>query len=243
MMLNDYIILKSLLFSFISTSITFLIKLILWLKFSHTKGRQTWWRNGQGRSVLLRFTWKKSYDKPEQHIRKHRYHFANKGPYGQGYGFSCSHVRRWCTCSHDVNVVMLDHKEDWVLKNWCFQTVVLEKTQESLGQQEVQTSGGLVPKLCLTLVTPWTVALQIPLSMGFSRQEYWSWLTFPSPQNLLDPGIEPGSPALHVDSCIEGRFFTNWSTKEAPSNQSILKEINPEYSLEVLSWSSNTLAT
>ena len=44
--------------------------------------------------------------------------------------------------------------------------------------------------------TPWTVAYQAPLSMGFSRQEYWSGLPFPSPEDLPDPGIEPGSPAF-----------------------------------------------
>ena len=43
-------------------------------------------------------------------------------------------------------------------------------------------------------VTPWTVAYQVPPSMGFSRQEYWSGLPFPSPGDLPDPGIEPGSP-------------------------------------------------
>ena len=46
------------------------------------------------------------------------------------------------------------------------------------------------------LVTPWTVAYQVPLSMGFSRQEYWSGLPFPSPGDLPDPGIEARSPAL-----------------------------------------------
>ena len=45
-------------------------------------------------------------------------------------------------------------------------------------------------------VTPWNVAYQAPLSMEFSRQEYWSGLPFPSPRDLPDPGIEPGSPAL-----------------------------------------------
>ena len=60
--------------------------------------------------------------------------------------------------------------------------------------------GGLVAKSCLTLVTPWTVACQAPLSMGFSRQEYWSGLPFPSPGDLPDPGIEPASPALQADS-------------------------------------------
>ena len=48
--------------------------------------------------------------------------------------------------------------------------------------------------------TPWTVAYQAPPSMGFSRQEYWSGLPFPSPGDLPNPGIEPGSPVLQVDS-------------------------------------------
>ena len=49
-------------------------------------------------------------------------------------------------------------------------------------------------------VTPWTVARQAPLSMEFSRQEYWSGLPFPSPGDLPDPGIKPGCPALQADS-------------------------------------------
>ena len=48
--------------------------------------------------------------------------------------------------------------------------------------------------------TPWTVACQAPLSMGFSRQEYWSGLPFPSPGDPPNPGIEPGSPALQADA-------------------------------------------
>ena len=58
-------------------------------------------------------------------------------------------------------------------------------------------------------VTPWTVAHQAPLSVGFSRQEDWSGLPFPSPGDLLDPGIEPVSPAL------AGSFFTT----ELPGRQ------------------------
>ena len=65
--------------------------------------------------------WKKSYDQPRQHIKKQRHRFANKGPYSQSCGFSSSHVWMW----------ELDHKECWVLKNWYFWTVVLEKTLES----------------------------------------------------------------------------------------------------------------
>ena len=49
-------------------------------------------------------------------------------------------------------------------------------------------------------VTPWTITRQDPLSMGFSRQEYWSRLPFPSPGDLPDPGIKPGSPALQANS-------------------------------------------
>ena len=71
----------------------------------------------------------------------------------------------------------------------------------------------LVTPLCLTLCDPMgCVAHQAPLSMEFSMQEYWSGLPFPSPGDLPDPGIEPGSPALQADSlltepqgiCIQG---------------------------------------
>ena len=54
----------------------------------------------------------------------------------------------------------------------------------------------LVAKPCLTVATPWTVALQAALSMQFTRQEYWSRLPFPSPEDLFSPGIEPGSPVF-----------------------------------------------
>ena len=55
-------------------------------------------------------------------------------------------------------------------------------------------------KLGPTLGTIWTVAHQAPLSIGFSRQEYWSGLPFPSPGDLPNPGINPASPTLQVDS-------------------------------------------
>ena len=55
-------------------------------------------------------------------------------------------------------------------------------------------------KSCLTLAIPWTVACQGPLSMGFSGQEYWSGLPFPSPGKLPNPGIESKSPALQADA-------------------------------------------
>jgi len=65
--------------------------------------------------------WKKSYDQPRQHIKKQRHYFANKGPSSQSYGFSSSHVWMW----------ELDYKESRVSKNWCFWTVMLEKTLEN----------------------------------------------------------------------------------------------------------------
>ena len=57
-----------------------------------------------------------------------------------------------------------------------------------------------VAQSCLTLCDPWTVAHQAPPSTGFSRQEYWSGLPFPSPGDLPDPGIEPRSPTLQADA-------------------------------------------
>ena len=71
--------------------------------------------------------------------------------------------------------------------------------------------GGLVAKSCPTLATPWTVALQAPLSIGFSRQESWSGLPFPSPEDLLDPGIEPESLALQADSLPTELIQPRWS--------------------------------
>ena len=69
-------------------------------------------------------------------------------------------------------------------------------------------------------MTSWTVACQAPLSMEFSRQEYWSGLPFPSPGDLPDPGIDPGSPALQADSLpseLQGSHLSSgMETEEAP---------------------------
>ena len=62
--------------------------------------------------------WKESYDQPRENIKKQRHYFANKGPSSQGCGFSSGHVWMW----------ELDCEESWALKNWCFWTVVLQKT-------------------------------------------------------------------------------------------------------------------
>ena len=65
--------------------------------------------------------WKKSYDQPRQLIKKQRHYFANKFPSSQSCGFSSNHVWMW----------ELDYKESWAPKNWCFWTVILEKTLHS----------------------------------------------------------------------------------------------------------------
>ena len=73
--------------------------------------------------------WKKSYDQPRQHIKKQRHYFSNKVPSSQSYGFPNSHIWMW----------ELECKEGWALKNWYFQTVVLEKTLESpLDRKEIK---------------------------------------------------------------------------------------------------------
>ena len=87
-----------------------------------------WWLQPWNLKTLA--PWRKSYDKPRQHIKKQRHYFANKGPSSQSCGFSSSHVWMW----------ELNHKESWEQKNCCFWTVVLEKTFESpLDCKEIQS--------------------------------------------------------------------------------------------------------
>ena len=81
-----------------------------------------WWPQSWNlKNNACSFNSKKSYDKPRQHIKKKRHHFADIGPSSQSSGSSSSHVWVW----------ELDYKESWVPKNRCFWTVVLEKTLES----------------------------------------------------------------------------------------------------------------
>ena len=86
-----------------------------------------WWLQPWNKKMLT--PWKESYDQPRQHIKNLRHYFVNKGPSSQGYGFPIGHVWMW----------ELDCEEGWVPKNWCFWTVVLEKTLESpLDCKEIQ---------------------------------------------------------------------------------------------------------
>ena len=76
--------------------------------------------------------------------------------------------------------------------------------------------------------TPWTAVHQAPLSMGFFRQEYWSWLPFLLPEDLLDPGIKPVSPIL------AGRFLTT-ELPVYPQKSQLYPDVTWTYSL--LTWS------
>ena len=117
----------------------------------------------------------------------------------------------WCAAIHGVA-----KSRTW-LSNWTEQVNILPLPEQQLGECYQSSTGCrviiveviiimvvvygcLVTKSCPTIATPWTVAFQAPLSMGFSRQEYWSGLPFPSPGDLSDPGIKSRSSAFQADS-------------------------------------------
>ena len=100
----------------------------------------------------------------------------------------------WLDCSHDISCYILSNTKSMASTS---KNGINVSTHNNL-----YLGGGLVPKSCPNLVTLWTVARQAPLSMGFSRQEYWNGLLFPSPGHLPDPGIEPRSPAWQADSLL-----------------------------------------
>ena len=81
-------------------------------------------------------------------------------------------------------------------------SVVFVASRYLLNKHLQNGGGGLVTKSCPTPAALWTVARQAPLSMGFSRREYWSRLPFPYPGTLPNPGTEPRSPALQADSLL-----------------------------------------
>ena len=112
----------------------------------------------------------KPYDKPRQCIKEQRHHFANKDPYSQSYGFSSSHVWIW----------NLDHKEARVLKNWCFQIVVVEKNLENLSDcKEIKPVNckGNQPEYSLEgLVLKWSWSSStLGHLMGRADSLKWSW--------------------------------------------------------------------
>ena len=81
--------------------------------------------------------WKKSYEQPRQHIKMQRHYFANKGPCNQSYYFSSSHMWMW----------ELDYRGSWEPKNWCFWTVVLEKTLERVPWTARRSNQSILKKI------------------------------------------------------------------------------------------------
>ena len=114
--------------------------------------------------------------------------------------------------------------DEWVKKMWCIHTWALLSHKKWNNAISQQVKVKLLSHVRL-FATSWTVAYQAPQSMGFSRQEFWSGLPFPSPRDLPNPGIEPGSPTLQVDALPSeppGKpnmdatrdFHTKWSRSE-----------------------------
>ena len=120
--------------------------------------------------------WKKSYDQPRQHIQKQRCYFANKGSSSQGYGFSSGHV--WMS--------ELDYKESWMPKNWCFWTVVLEKTLESpLAARRSNQS-------ILKEISPGCSLEGLMLRLKLQYFGHLMWRTDPLEKTLMPGKIEGG---------------------------------------------------
>ena len=181
-----------------------------------------WWLQPWNQKTLA--PWKKSYDKPRQHIKKQRRYFANKGPSSQSFGFSSSQVWMW----------ELDHKKSWALKNWCFWTVILEKILERpLDCKEIQPVN---PKG----TDPWEETLMLGKIEGGRRRGWqrvrWSygitdsmdrsWWWTGKPGVLQSMGLQRVGHdwATELNSffrgscrprnqtgvfCIAGRFFTS----------------------------------
>ena len=127
------------------------------------------------------------------------------------------HIRMWgAQICHSVeehsSVSVLPTPRDWQRTHHSWARVPEEKSKESTGERSslfhqrntprasLCSGGGVVTKPAPTRVTPWTGACQAPLAIGFSRQECWGGFPFPSPEDLPDPGIKPGSPALQAES-------------------------------------------
>ena len=172
--------------------------------------------------------WKKNYDQSRQHIKKQRHYFVNKGPSSQGYGFSIGHVWMW----------ELDYKESWASNNWCFWTVVLEKTLESLldykEMQPVHSKGdkswvfleGLMLKLKLHYFghLMWTVdSLEKTLMLGGiggRRRRGWQRMRGLDWHHWLDgresewtPGVGDGQGGL---ACCN-----SWCCKESDTTEQL----------------------
>ena len=159
----------------------------------------------------------KSYDKPRHHIKKQRHYFADKDPYSQSYDFSSSYVWMW----------ELDHNEGWVPKNWCFWTVVLERTLESpLNCREIKQVN---PKgnECWVFIGRTDAEAEVPI--------FWPPV-FPVVMYGCESWMIKKAEHWRSDAfelwCWRRLLRVPWTARR--SNQSILKEISPDYSLEGL---------
>ena len=102
--------------------------------------------------------------------------------------------------SFRLGLLRVGHLEPWLLLHWGY--IEWHHDYVRWGCVRAPLWLCLVVQSCPTLATPKTVACQVPLSMGFSRQEYWSGLPFPLPGDLPNPEIEPGSPVSQADSLL-----------------------------------------
>ena len=128
-------------------------------------------------AMKLRDAYSLSYGQPRRHIKKQRHYFVNKVPFSQGYGFSSSHVWMW----------ELDYKEGWALKNWCFWTVVVEKTLESpLDFKEIQP---VHPKGDQSLVFIGRIDVEAETPILWPPDAK-SWLIWKDPDAVNDGGQE-----------------------------------------------------
>ena len=114
----------------------------------------------------------------------------------------------WLDCSHDISCYILSNTKSMASTS---KNGINVSTHNNL-----YLGGGLVAKSCPNLVTLWTVARQAPLSMGFSRQEYWNGLLFPSPGDLSKTRDQTHFP------CIGKWILHHWATWEAQSARDLL---------------------
>ena len=143
-------------------------------------------------SRFTRFTfapWKKSYDQPRQHIKKLSF---------------CRWISSFSStiCWKDYLYTKSFFKDQSTMRVYCwailfYQSIFIFFWQNHIVLIIVKVK---LPSRVRLFATPWTVAYQASPSMGFSRQEYWGGLPFPSLADLPDPGIKPGSPALQADA-------------------------------------------
>ena len=132
--------------------------------------------------------WKKIYDQSRQHIKKQRHYFANKGPSSQSYGFSSNHVWMWD----------LDYKESWEPKNWCFWTVVLEKTLESpLDYKEIQS--------ILKEISPEYSLKGLMLKLKLQYFDHLLWRT-----DSFEKNPDAGKDWRQEDKCVTEDKMVGW---------------------------------